>query len=186
MGDEHVHRVATYEQAERVIRAHDVIYLNDCFCRTPAKNGQTPWEWCGHPVETCLGFHAPRADEPELESREITQAQALEIFENWRADNGLFRFMEDEQWICCCCACGCMWFRDRDGRRTKDTCLKAPFIEKTDLDACTLCEDCVPACVFGARSIVDGGMRVDPEQCYGCSVCEHVCPEDAITMAARA
>jgi MinD superfamily P-loop ATPase len=93
--------------------------------------------------------------------------------------------MEDEEWICCCCRCGCMWFRDEDGQIAQDRCLKAPYLERTDHDACNLCGDCVPVCAFGARAVVDDEMRVDPEECYGCSACEHVCAENAISMVAR-
>lgn len=64
-------------------------------------------------------------------------------------------------------------------------CEKAPFIEKTENYWCTLCGECIDICSFSARSIKDREMLVDRENCYGCSVCEYICPTDAISMIAR-
>jgi len=185
VGTDHVHRVCTYEEAEKAIRAHDEIFLNDCFCRTPAKEGKTPWEYCGHPVETCMGFHRPNGEDPQYEYQVIGRERALEMFEGWKEQGRLFRFMEDEEWICFCCACGCQWFRDKEGNLRQDPSDKSPYIEETDLDLCNLCGDCVDVCAYDARSIEDDAMVVVAEQCYGCSACEHACPEDAIDMRPR-
>jgi len=83
MGTDHEHRVCTYEEAEKAIKNHDAIYMNDCFCRRPARDGETSWEYCGHPVETCMGFHEPTHDEPDYEYRVINREEALGIFEEW-------------------------------------------------------------------------------------------------------
>ncbi|MHC5081421.1 MAG: ATP-binding protein [Planctomycetota bacterium] len=187
MGTEHKHRVCTFEEAEKAIRAQDVIYVNDCFCRRPAKEGKTPWAYCGHPIETCMGFREPAESEGSegFAVKEISQEEALGMFEEWKKQGNLFRFMEDENWICSCCACGCVWFRGKEGEKVKDPCDKSPFIEKTDLEQCTLCGDCVDVCAYEARKIADDEMQVLSEDCYGCSACEFACPEEAISMVER-
>ena len=107
MGTDHKHRICTYEEAEDALRAHDRIYVNDCFCRGPAKKGKTKWEYCGHAIENCMGFYEPSSDDQQYDYREITQKEALEKYEDWKKQGNLFRFMEDDQWICFCCSCGC-------------------------------------------------------------------------------
>ena len=185
MGTDHKHRICTYEEAEEALRAHERIYVNDCFCRGPAKRGETNWKYCGHTIDNCMGFYEPSCDNLQYTYREITQKEALEKYEAWKNQGNLFRFMEDDQWICFCCSCGCDWFRDKEGNIIKDTCDKSPFIEKTDLDLCNLCGDCIDICAYDVRSINDDTMIVKPENCYGCSACVYVCEEDAITMEPR-
>ena len=46
---------------------------------------------------------------------------------------------------------------------------------------CSLCEQCIAACPYGARSLdVDlEEVRVNPAMCQGCGACAAVCPNDA-------
>ena len=184
MGTDHKHRICTFKEAEEVVRSHEVTYVNDCFCRGPARDGKTKWEYCGHPVETCMGF-VKSVEGMEIPSVEITQEEALTRMDDWKRQGNFFRFMLDEAWVCFCCTCGCVWFRDEEGNRKPDPCDKSPFTEKTDAEACTLCGVCVDLCPYDAREIRDDEMRVDAMLCYGCSACEYACPEDAIEMVAR-
>jgi ferredoxin len=184
MGTEHNHRICTFKEAEEAIRAHETIYVTDCFCRTPAKEGKTPWEYCGHRIDVCMGFHKP-GEEESYTSREISQKEAIERFEDWKNQGNFFRFMEDDQWICYCCGCGCDWFRDEEGNKKQDSCEKSPFSEHTDLEKCNACGVCVDICAFDARSIRDDFIVVDASNCYGCSACEYVCPENAVSMGLR-
>lgn len=185
MGADHTHRVCTYQEAEEAIRGHEKIYVNDCFCRAPAKAGERPWGYCGHTIETCMGFREPKPEGEQYGYREISQEEALGLFENWKSQGNLFRFVEDGDWLCFCCSCGCEWFRDKEGNRVHDTCEKSPYTESTNADSCTVCGECVDACAYNARSIKDEEMIVDASMCYGCSACEHVCPENAIQMVPR-
>jgi ferredoxin len=115
LGAEHEHRVCTFEEAERAIRSHEVAFANDCFCRTPAKEGKAKWPYCGHPTEVCMGFE-----------------------------------------------------KEADASFSQK-CEKSPYVEATDLDACTLCGQCVEACPYDARRLDEGAMKVDRGLCYGCS-----------------
>ncbi|MBU0755840.1 MAG: hypothetical protein KJ645_11915, partial [Planctomycetes bacterium] len=153
MGSGHKHQVCTYEQAEAAIRRHETIYLNDCYCRRPAKDGEKAWEYCGHDLDTCMGFHEPAGDYAKYGFRIIRQQEALEKFEAWKKQGNFFRFMEDEKWVCFCCACGCEWFRDKEGNLIPDKCDKSSMIEKTDEELCNECGECVAVCAYHARII---------------------------------
>lgn len=185
MGSDHKHRVCTYFEAEQAIKNNEVIFLNECFCRGPARDGKAAWEYCGHTVETCMGFHPPGEDDEPYSYREINKKDALGLFKAWKEQNLFFRFLEDERWICFCCPCGCGFFRDEKGRITEDHCDKGLYIERTDVDACILCGDCIDVCPYGARSIEENTLKIISKKCYGCSVCEYVCPEQAISMIER-
>jgi ferredoxin len=185
VGTDHKHTVCTYDEARAAIEAHEEIFVNNCFCRTPAHDGKANWEYCGHPLETCMGFHRPDPADDQYEYRQISQKEALALHTEWMKQGNLFRFMEDERWICFCCSCGCMWFRDQEGNRVQDTCDKSAWIEKTDSDLCNLCGLCLDVCAYDARSIEGTEMLVNSGQCWGCSACEYVCPEGAIEMIGR-
>lgn len=58
-------------------------------------------------------------------------------------------------------------------------------VAKIDPDLCINCGDCKSHCRFKAIHVEDKHV-VDPFACEGCSVCEWVCPVDAITMEAAA
>jgi len=51
-----------------------------------------------------------------------------------------------------------------------------------DNEKCISCDICRQHCRFDAISNDYGIYRVDPFSCEGCSVCEYVCPEGAISM----
>jgi ferredoxin len=185
MGTDHRHRVATYAEAEAAIRARDSVWINDCFCREPAREGREKWSYCGHPVEVCMAF-APPPKDADYAAREIPQREALALHEAWTAEHLPFRFMVDEGWICFCCRCGCRFFRDEDGSFRRDPCDKSPEIQRTDPEACAACGDCVDACAWLARRLEDERLVVAEEDCYGCSACVTACPESAITVVPRA
>ncbi len=58
-------------------------------------------------------------------------------------------------------------------------------VAKIDPDLCINCGDCKNHCRFKAIYVEDKHV-VDPFACEGCSVCEWVCPVDAIRMEAAA
>ncbi len=52
---------------------------------------------------------------------------------------------------------------------------------KVRYSLCSLCERCIEACPYGARSLDPDGEKilVNPAMCQGCGACASVCPNDA-------
>lgn len=51
-----------------------------------------------------------------------------------------------------------------------------------DLDLCIACGQCMTHCRFDAITYTNGNYTINPYKCEGCSVCQAVCPVEAITM----
>ena len=68
------------------------------------------------------------------------------------------------------------------GRQVEIQPFRAGLLAQIDLEKCTSCGECLSACRFNAVIIQNGIYGIDAIKCEGCKVCEHVCPEDAITM----
>ena len=49
-------------------------------------------------------------------------------------------------------------------------------------DRCVGCGTCADKCNFGAIDVIDGKAVVNPLLCEGCSLCEYVCPVDALKL----
>ncbi|MDP4179342.1 MAG: 4Fe-4S binding protein, partial [Bacillota bacterium] len=47
-------------------------------------------------------------------------------------------------------------------------------------DRCIACKKCLKEIGCPAMSITDGKVVIEPSTCYGCGLCEKVCPFDAI------
>ena len=57
-----------------------------------------------------------------------------------------------------------------------------PYI---DNERCGKCGKCVNICAeseYHALKKNDNGIAVDKNACEGCSLCSHVCPQNAVTM----
>jgi Pyruvate/2-oxoacid:ferredoxin oxidoreductase delta subunit len=88
----------------------------------------------------------------------------------------------NEYVICNCCTCGCVpYILNRDLGQRVYPLLRGEYLAGTDLDRCTGGGECVEACPFDARAVVDGKARL-ADACFGCGVCVAVCPEQAIQM----
>jgi ferredoxin len=132
-----------------------------------------------------MGFDRSAIEESGVDFREMPQKVALEKFDSWRKQGHLFRFMEDQRWLCLCCMCGCQWSRDEEGNRVADSCNPSPHVETTDLQICALCGGCVNVCSTDARGMGEQALSVDSDKCNGCSACKYACPEQAVSMIAR-
>jgi ferredoxin len=88
----------------------------------------------------------------------------------------------NEYVICNCCPCGCVpYMLNRDLGQRAYPLLRGAYLAETDLERCAGHGACVDACPFGVRAVVDGKAKL-VDGCFGCGVCEGVCPEGAIGM----
>ena len=56
---------------------------------------------------------------------------------------------------------------------------------KNDWKKCENCGECVERCQFGAREEVDGKIKFNKDNCFGCCLCLETCPANAIEMLER-
>ncbi|MFW5861822.1 MAG: 4Fe-4S binding protein [Spirochaetota bacterium] len=147
---------------------------------------------CDHPLETDMvfrtGFNAWTRAFPE-QYREIDKEEAKQIISKCHS-LGMFHMVfvhcpvneYNEYVICNCCTCGCVpYIINRELGQLNYPLIDGYFMAITHRRKCTGCGECVSACPFDARSIIEG-KSITSDNCYGCGLCTGVCPEDAITM----
>ena len=174
------HFVCTPAEARRLVEEHSRFWVGRCGCREGQAKKGTPCRRSRPDV--CLQFALGVVDT----EREVPKAEAEALLRE-AVKKGLvarpFRDLKQPgkiDGICLCCDCCCGYFLDPE-----EACDKGAFAETTDLDACTQCGDCAPACFFGARTMSDGELREDREKCYGCGLCAEVCPPECVEMVGR-
>lgn len=175
------HYISTREEGRAIIDAHDRFWVSNYGCREEGPGCKRSR------MDLCLFFDTAEMQGTGSGFKEVDR-EFVEGILNEAADKHLvtrpFRYEADrtrDQGICFCCDDCCYYFVGED----PSPCDKGKSIEKTDMDACTLCGDCVDVCYFGARRMVDGKLEVIRDNCAGCSLCTDVCPEDCIEMVER-
>ena len=157
--------------------------LTDCSCRTRYRR-------CAHPTETCFLINdAADAHLAQGSARRVSLQEAEAVLH--RANEcGLVHLTvyNPQQYvyaICSCCSCCChdLQFLSLYGRA--DLVARSEYVAQTNAEACVHCGDCVPRCVFGARTRQGNRMVYDADACYGCGLCVTACPVEATTMNKR-
>jgi len=173
-----LHYVCTREEARELIKPVTRFWVSNCGCREERGKCERSR------IDLCLIF---AEGDPGSGSgkHEISRAELEAIFQEAEAKHLVTRPFRNEartatDGICFCCDDCCGYFLNRD-----EVCDKGKFGEQTDSERCTDCEVCVDVCFFGARKMTDGKLVVAGGGCYGCGLCQDVCPEDCIAMVAR-
>jgi Pyruvate/2-oxoacid:ferredoxin oxidoreductase delta subunit len=118
--------------------------------------------------------------------REIGLTEVLSLFDEAARHRLVTRPYRNERkpeiadGICFCCDDCCEYFTKSDV-----ACDKGIYIESTDMEVCNFCGDCVEACHFNARNLIDGELVLARNDCYGCGLCVDSCPEKCISMVRR-
>ncbi len=147
---------------------------------------------CDHPLETDIvfrtGFQAWTTAFPK-DYRRISKEEAKAIIASCH-EKKMFHMvfvhcpvnLYNEYAICNCCACGCVpYIINRELGQLNYPLIDGFFTAETDRNRCRGCLQCLAACPFGARKIVEG-KSVAAGNCFGCALCAYECPEGAISM----
>jgi ferredoxin len=173
------HYVSTHEEARKLLQGHSQFWVSNCGCRE--QKGQ-----CSRSrMDLCLMFRG------DLEAsgsglKEISRDGVEAIFQEAREKHLVVRPYRNEEnpaetdGMCFCCDDCCGYFLDPSERSGKGA-----QIERTDMELCIHCGECVDVCYFGARRMADGELVVERASCYGCGLCVDVCPEECVEMVPR-
>lgn len=76
------------------------------------------------------------------------------------------------------CPLSCLWCHNPETQRGR--------VELAlNVEKCTGCGDCIPACPVDALSLHDGKIRVNRARCTDCGQCAAACPSSALLMYGR-
>jgi Pyruvate/2-oxoacid:ferredoxin oxidoreductase delta subunit len=175
-------QVLDIDSARKIVESAEKLAVTRCTCRVIAHK-------CDNPVEVCLQVNnAARYTIDRGSGREVTVREALGILDE-SEKHGLVHVTNNKahagHFICNCCSCCCqsMPLLISEGLTITDP---SRYRAKIDPDACTLCGNCLEACIFKAIEEGDGGtggaMRVIGERCMGCGLCFSSCPSGAVAL----
>jgi len=181
--------VLNFDNVKKLVESAKTIVVHDCSCRVDLKR-------CDAPVEVCMYFNEAAekklaSEDPRIKSyrpHRVSKVEALDVLKK-SAEAGLvhlaYVFKENPnnvRMLCSCCSCCCEILGGILRFGMAPHILKSSAKSVLDESRCTNCGICVDRCHFGAREIVDGALRVNPDRCFGCGLCVSTCPTEAITL----
>ena len=173
-----MHYVCTIEEARALLAGREKAWVAVCGCR------EAKGQCARSRRDVCLWFDEVPEGYGERRSIGHVEIDALLAHaEEKRLVPRPFRGETDRSrtnGICFCCDDCCTYFLDPEER-----CDKGRKIERTQMDSCTNCGDCVPSCHFHARRMDGAVLKLSRDACYGCGLCAAVCPEECVQMVAR-
>ncbi|MBE3039555.1 MAG: 4Fe-4S binding protein [Chloroflexi bacterium] len=168
-----------------VLNASPKIVAFECGCRHARPNPCLPTQVClfiGEPYADFMLEHHP------AESRELTQAAALELLDQEHARGHLHSawfkdaLMERFYAICNCCKCCCGGIENMV-RFGAPIMASSGYVVESRPDLCEACGACVDVCPFNANALSpENELAVDWERCMGCGVCVDKCPKELRTL----
>ena len=178
------HNVASYLDAQEIIKSKKLIVLADCICRVQQKMIN---KGCGKVMEACFSFgsHAKYYLENNM-GREISQEEALKILDECEKA-GLVNqpaSMINPGGMCNCCGDCCGVLNSIYNMPRPVDYVMNNYHAKIDADSCIECEICIDRCNMDAIEIDDefSAAVIDYDRCIGCGLCVTTCPEDSITL----
>jgi NAD-dependent dihydropyrimidine dehydrogenase PreA subunit len=142
---------------------------------------------CDKPLDVCLQLN--RAAEFAIKrgtGRKIGLEEGIAVLKRSR-DAGLVHFTENSggrvNVLCNCCNCCCEMLRFGKDPKTKGVLNPSRYLATVTGDACTRCSLCQEVCPMDAVKAEPGEIAiVDRDACIGCGLCAHACPTDAIAL----
>lgn len=176
-------RVFELGELARIIGSATTLAQTECACRKEMGNCENPREGC-----IALDEHAEKWVREGI-GHPVSREEAMASLENG-VEHGLVpvAYIRDRgkaDVICTCCECCCDSLNAMLRFGFSDQVMASRMVAVQDGDACTDCGECVDACQFLARSMVDGRLVFEEGRCAGCGLCVRACAVGAITMVER-
>jgi Pyruvate/2-oxoacid:ferredoxin oxidoreductase delta subunit len=180
------HRVLNLSEVEKILKASENIFLQDCGCRKLHHN-------CDSPLDTCLAVNVNSdyaENWPDNNSRRVSVEEALAALRRSH-EAGLvhmayvFKGEDKPQLICSCCTCCCHTLGGIVHHGITTQVLTSKFIAKDEDPKCINCGKCTKRCLLGARHMVNGLKKYDASKCLGCGLCVTTCPTETIKLVDR-
>ena len=176
--------IASYEDAEELIRAQSKITVQPCICR---KEHEVLGEPCDYPMEVCMSFGAAAYyyEENKL-GRAIEAEEALQILEKGREAGLVLQpgNAKKSANICMCCGCCCQILKNMKKLEKPAEEVHSNYFAVINEETCIGCGLCTDRCHMDAIEIEEAAV-IDLHRCIGCGVCIPVCEVDAIRLAAK-
>jgi len=176
--------IASYEDAEELIRAQSKITVQPCICRKEHEVLGAP---CQYPLEVCFSFGAAAYyyEENKL-GRAIGVDEALQILEVGRRAGLVIQpgNAQKSSNICMCCGCCCQILKNLKKLEKPAEEVHSNYFAVIDVEKCTACGSCEDRCHMDAIA-VGQTAEVNVDRCIGCGVCIPECPTEAIHLAAK-
>ncbi len=176
--------IASYEDAEALIRAQTKITVQPCICRMEHKVAGEP---CRYPLEVCLSFGtAAYYYEQNKLGRAISTQEALEILETGRKAGLVIQpgNAQKSANICMCCGCCCQILKNLKKLEKPAKEVHSNYFAAVDADECIACGTCAERCHMQAIT-VEQAATINLDRCIGCGVCVPECPTEAIQLKAK-
>jgi len=185
----HIGQVVPLEDAIAILEncAAEPIIQKNCMCRYMSR---------GEKEACCINFGVmseiidklPRFI-PEKEKYHLSRQEAIDRFKEHNRKGyigtiwfGPYPYINN---LCSCATPECAGIRPRLDFGIHSI-YKAEYVAVADSGACSDCRRCIDACPFGAiEPRAGGGIRIDPDRCFGCGVCRHVCGAGALSLVPR-
>lgn len=178
-----------YDRVSAIIEKGRDFAVNDCICK---KEKRMLDKGCDKPLEVCLGVApVPGVFDDHPWGRQISKTEAYEILRQ-AEEAGLVHLARNvvngQDFICNCCGCCCGVLRViNEWQLDASEIIRSNYYAVIDADLCSGCGICADErCQVGAVRETDEGYRVTETQCIGCGLCVSACPEEAVTLVARA
>lgn len=176
--------IASYEDAEELIRAQSKITVQPCICR---KEHEIIGEPCKYPMDVCFAFGAAAYyyEENKL-GRAIDVEEAIEILEKGRKAGLVVQpgNAQKSANICMCCGCCCQILKNMKKLEKPAEEVHTNYYAVVNEEECVACSTCEELCHMDAITVDDTAI-VNLDRCIGCGVCIPDCATDAIQLVAK-